>query len=299
MKAIFQNLTDPSLTSHLIKIFEKVVREAIVNHLISNDLLPHNQHRFIQGRSTTSQLMNQTEILTRILESGSEVDTIYLDFAKAFDKVDHFILCNKLKEKRIGGRVGAWLYNFLSNRTLQVSANGALSKPAAVLSGVPQGTVLGPILFIIMISDIDRDLQTSFISLFADDSRVSSLSDFPVCRETFQNELNNTVYPWAQLNKAVFNGDKFEHIHFGKKSRDFPNYLDPNGNPITMKSQVRDLGVIISDDLTWSAHIDKTVASCRKQIAWILRIFSKRDINTMGTLWISLIRPIIDFCSLI
>ena len=211
--------------------------------------------------------------------------------------MDHFILCNKLKDKRIGGLVGAWLHNFLSNRTLQVSANGALSKPAAVLSGVPQGTVLGPILFIIMISDIDSNLQSSFLSLFADDSRISAISDSQECCEIFQNELNNNIYPWAQINKAAFNGDKFEHIHFGKNSREFAKYLDPNGNPITTKSEVRDLGITISDDLTWSSHIDKTIAKCRKQIAWILRIFSKRDIITMRTLWISLIRPIIDYCS--
>ena len=286
-----------SLTSHLIKIFEKIIREAIVKHLIDNDLLPANQHGFIQGRSTTSQLISQTESIIRILESGSEVDTIYLDFAKAFDKVDHFILCNKLREKRIGGLVGAWLHNFLSNRTLQVSANGALSKPAAVLSGVPQGTVLGPILFIIMISDIDVNLQFSFLSLFADDSRISAISDSQECCEIFQDELNNNIYPWAQVNKAAFNGDKFEHIHFGKNSRAFAKYLDPNGNPITTKSEVKDLGITISDDLTWNSHIDKTIAKCRKLIAWILRIFSRRDIKTMRTLWISLIRPIIDYCS--
>ena len=286
-----------SLTSHLIKIFEKIVREAIVKHLLENNLLPPNQHGFIQGRSTTSQLINQTEMLIRFLESGSEIDTIYLDFAKAFDKVDHFILCNKLKEKGIGGRVGAWLHNFLSDRTLQVSANGALSQPSRVTSGVPQGTVLGPILFVIMISDIDANLQSSFISLFADDSRVSAVSDSKEDCEQFQNELDNEVYPWAERNNAVFNGDKFEHIHFGKNSHEFALYLDPDSKPIRTKSQIRDLGVIMSDDLTWSHHIDRVIANCRKQSAWILRTFSRRDINTMKTLWVSLIRPIIDYCS--
>ena len=286
-----------SLTSHLIKIFEKIVREAIVKHLVDNDLLPHNQHGFLQGRSTTSQLINQTETLVRILESGSEIDTIYLDFAKAFDKVDHFILCNKLKEKRIGGRVGAWLHNFLSDRTFQVSANGALSESAPVTSGVPQGTVLGPILFVIMISDIDADLQSSFISLFADDSRVSAITDSKEDCEQFQKELDMRVYPWAERNKAVFNGDKFEHIHFGKNPQDSATYLDPNGNLIRIKPQIRDLGVVIADDLLWSSHVDRIIANCRKQSAWILRTFSKRDIKTMRTLWISLLRPIVDYCS--
>ena len=115
----------------------------------------------------------------------------------------------KIRERRIGGRVGSWLHNFLSNRTLQVSANGALSTAAPVLSGVPQGTVLGPILFLIMISDIDKDLQCSFISLFADDSRVSAPSDTQADSIRFQDELSNVIYPWAQRNKASFNGDKF------------------------------------------------------------------------------------------
>ena len=286
-----------SLTSHLIKIFEKIIRKAIINHLADNDLLPSNQHGFLQGRSTLSQLIGQVETILRALESGNDVDSIYLDFAKAFDKVDHSILCRKLKEKRIGGPVGCWLHNFLTNRTQQVSANGAISVPVPVLSGVPQGTVLGPILFLIMISDLGSDLTDAFISMFADDSRVSSVVNSPQAQINFQQELNSSIYPWAPANKAVFNGDKFEHVHFSTKSTNSPVYLDPSDSPISAKDHIKDLGVTVSSDLSWSAQIDKVIASCRKQSAWILRTFSSRDILTMRTLWISLIRPLIDYCS--
>ena len=286
-----------SLTSHLIKIFEKIIRKAIINHLAANDLLPSNQHGFLQGRSTLSQLISQVETILRALEVGNDVDSIYLDFAKAFDKVDHSILCRKLKEKRIGGPVGIWLHNFLTNRTQQVSANGAISSPVPVLSGVPQGTVLGPILFLIMISDLGSDLTDAFISMFADDSRVSSVANSPQDQTNFQRELNSFIYPWAPTNKAVFNGDKFEHIHFSPESTVSPVYLDPSGSPISEKDHIKDLGVVISNDLSWSAQIDKVIANCRKQSAWILRTFSSRDVLTMRTLWISLIRPIIDYCS--
>ena len=156
------------------------MRKAIISHLENNNLLPTYQYGFLKGHSTLSQLLSQTEKIIRVLENGNDLDSIYLDFSKAFDKVDHSILCAKLKSLGIGGKVGAWLHTFLTKRTQQVSANGALSNPSPVLSGVPQGTVLGPILFIIMISDIDKNLERSFASLFADDSQLSAIIVTPV-----------------------------------------------------------------------------------------------------------------------
>ena len=259
--------------------------------------LPINQHGFLQGRSTLSHLLAHVETVIRALESGKDFDCIYLDFAKAFDKVDHTILCAKLRKLRIGGKVGAWLHSFLSHRTQQVSANGAISSPVPVTSGVPQGTVLGPILFIIMISDMDKDLIKAFASLFADDTRASSATSSEEDALNLQRELDSTIYPWAQSNKATFNGDKFEHIHFGQNLKNIPVFFDPHQQPITNKTQLRDLGVLISNDLSWLPHINKVISDCRKQCAWILRTFTKRDPQTMRTLWISLIRPIIDYCS--
>ncbi|MEL7079430.1 MAG: reverse transcriptase family protein [Cyanobacteria bacterium J06582_2] len=286
-----------SLTSHIIKIMEKILRKAIIQHLTDNNLLPNNQHGFIKGRSTLSQLLGQTETILRTIEEGNDLDSIYLDFSKAFDKVDHNILCTKLKKLGIGGKIGTWLHTFLTKRTQQVSANGVLSEPTPVLSGVPQGTVLGPILFIIKISDFDHGLVKSSISLYADDSRASSIVSSEYDKNNFQTELNDIIYPWAPANKAVFNGDKFEHIHFGKKITPTPTYYDPQGNPIETKNLIKDLGILISNDLSWSPHIDKIISECRKQTAWILRTFTKRDILTMRSLWISLVRPIIDYCS--
>ena len=286
-----------SLTSHIIKIFEKVMRKAIIKHLTDNQLLPSNQHGFLSGRSTLSQLLSQTETIIRALESRNDLDSVYLDFSKAFDKVDHSILCSKIKALGIGGKVGSWLHAFLTNRTQQVSANGSLSNTSPVLSGVPQGTVLGPILFIIMIADIDKNLVAAFASLFADDSRISAIIESLADSENFQGELKNIIYPWASSNKAKFNGDKFEHIHFGKNSATIPTYKDPEDRPIATKNCIKDLGVLISNDLCWDAHINKLISDCRRQMAWILRTFSKRDVSTMRSLWISLIRPIIDYCS--
>ena len=144
---------------------------------------------------------------------------------------------------------------------------------------------------------MDKDLIEAITYLFADDTRACSTISSEDDAHSFQLELDNTIYPWAQSNKAVFNGDKFEHIHFGSNLEKIPVYLDPLQQPITTKTQLKDLGVLISHDLSWLPQINKVISNCRKQTAWILRTFSKRDIQTMCTLWTSLVRPIIDYCS--
>ena len=116
-----------SLTSHIIKVFERVIRTALVEYLSDNDLLPRDQHAYIKGRSTLSQLLNHIEDSIRNWEEGKATDTIYLDFAKAFDKVDHDILCHELKALGVSGKLGIWIREFLVGRSHQISAKGLLS----------------------------------------------------------------------------------------------------------------------------------------------------------------------------
>ena len=171
-KAKPDNYRPISLTSHIIKIFGRVVRKKIVNHLQANQILCKNQHGFQKGRSCLTQLLAHIDIILKNFLEGNDTDSIYLDFSKAFDKVDHKILLKKLYSCGIQGKLLDWLRSYLSNRNQTVVVNGNSSYTAEVKSGVPQGTVLGPILFLIYINDLNKCIKHSLVSHFADDTRI-------------------------------------------------------------------------------------------------------------------------------
>ena len=136
------NYRPVSLTSHIMKVFERVMKIPIIKHLESQELIRPNQHGFVSGRSTQSQLLQNYSDVYDALEEGVRIDTIYLDFAKAFDKVDHNILLKKVIDHKIKGKVGLWIKNFLQDRKYRVVANGVMSEEQEVISGGPQGTAL-------------------------------------------------------------------------------------------------------------------------------------------------------------
>ena len=155
-----------------------------------------------------SALLNVFDDSMHLMSGGNSVDMVYLDFAKAFDKVDHRVLLHNIKTLGITGRLGVWLYHFLTDITHFVRLQGGVSLDSPVLSGVPQGTVLGALLFIILMGDINRGISSSSIVSFSDDTRlyhgISSVDDCTI----LQNDLNS-VYDWASCNSMSFNAQKF------------------------------------------------------------------------------------------
>ena len=293
-----KNYRPVALTSHLIKVFEKVIRRKIVMFMETYQLFNPSQHGFRAGRSCLSQLLSHYDRILELLEEGVNVDVIYLDFAKAFDKVDFGVTLTKLNEMGIRGKIGQWIYSFLTNRSQTVLVNQARSTQAEVKSGVPQGSVLGPLLFLVLIGDIDKDIAAAFLSSFADDTRVGSGINCVQDTVELQADLTS-VYEWTSENNMELHGDKFELLRYGDNAeiKSETQYTSNTGLVIKEEDQVRDLGVTMHSSGSFSPQIQKLVAEGRKQCGWILRTFNTRDTLPMLTLWKSLVMSRLEYCS--
>ena len=290
-----------ALTSHIIKVFERVVRRELVQYLEDNSLMSPGQHGFRALRSTLTQLLQHYDaILEDLSEGGTAVDSVYLDFSKAFDRVDHGVLFHKLRDLGIHGKLGVWIAAFLQDRYQLVAVEGQKSDLSYVRSGVPQGTVLGPVLFLILIRDIaDNTTDGTRVSSFADDTRGTRAIHTQVDLSTLQHDLH-IMYLWAEENNMTFNGEKFEVVRFWPNAstiKDNHCYTCPEGKPIEEKKCVKDLGVQLSTDLTFSHHIHTTIKACGALIGWVLRSFRTRSRLVMLTLWKSMIQSRLDYCS--
>ena len=288
-----------SLTSHIMKVFERVIKSNLMEHLVQQKLINPGQHGFVPGRSTQTQLLQHYCDVYEALAEGVRIDTIYLDFAKAFDKVDHGILLQKIGKHKIKGKVGMWIQEFLNDRKYKVVANGEMSEIQEVLSGVPQGTVLAAVLFIMMIADIDENIKSSIVLCFADDTRASLKIKSDEDKHALQADLE-CIYKWANENAMKFNENKFEPMSHGVTAGvEVQSYKTPSENNIKPSSRVKDLGVVTSDDLLFREHIDSIVTSSKIMQGMLLRTFATRQEVPMMTMYNTFIRNKMEYCSLV
>ncbi|KAL5258287.1 hypothetical protein ACHWQZ_G008952 [Mnemiopsis leidyi] len=306
------NKTDPanyrpiSLTSHIIKIFERIVRKNIVAYLEKNNMFSPKQHGFRKGRSCLTQLLQHMDYLLENFLDNSETDVIYLDYAKAFDKVDHSILLEKIKAYGISGKLFEWIKQFLCGRTQTVVVDGKKSIFLPVISGVPQGTVLGPILFLLYVNDMDKDIKHSKINSFADDTRISKrISTMDDC-SLLQEDLEY-VMEWSKDNNMMLHEEKFELLSYRTPASKATaealpfmgavnSYTTSSGTTLDRSTIVRDLGVNMSEDLSWSPHINMMVDQARQIASWVLGVFKERSKPLMVQLFKSLVRSRVEYC---
>ena len=296
-KALPENYRPVSLTSHLIKLFERILRRKMIHHIEANNLLSNNQHAFRRGRSCLSQLLQHIEYVLEILEKKCNIDVIYLDFSKAFDKVDHKILMKKVKQFGIEGKIYTWLENFLTNRYQQVIVDGILSSKERVISGVPQGTVLGPLLFLIYINDLEPELKNSILRIFADDSKIVKPIRNQVDHDELQDDLL-TAMKWADSNNMELNRKKFQLMQYGK-DQDLKISYNTGLDILESEMDIKDLGVYLSADLTTEKQITEAVKTGRKFLGWILRSFKTRSPEVILFLYKSYVLPRLEYASLL
>ena len=232
--------------------------------------------------------------------------TPYILLLQAFDKVVHHILINKLHSYGIRGKLLSWIKEYLSDRVQTVVINGAHSYPAKVISGVPQGTVLGPILFLVYINDLHQCIHHSLISHFADDTRILKAISTSEDVSLLQQDLNETI-SWSNRNHMILHEDKFELMcHTTSKcnlsqqlpfSNQYFEYTTPNGVNIQHSDIIKDLGIRITPNLSWSPQINTLADSARRLISWVLSVFQDRSEETMMCLYRSLIRSRLEYCS--
>lgn len=289
-----------SLTSQIVKLLERIIRIYLIQYLEVNNAFPNSQHGFRPGRSTVSQLVEQYDNILNALVNKHNMDIIMLDYAKAFDTINHSILLQKLKNLGISGLVGKWIGNFLLNRNQQVGINGFQSSPSNVISGVPQGTILGPVLFLIYIADIADNITHSTVSSYADDSKVSKEIKSEVDGKELQEDTN-LLYRWSDNNLMEFNTTKFEVLRIGPNNDLKKNikYTNPEGDEIPETDLTKDLGVYFNNSGDFSDHIKLKVSKAKQIAGYIMRTFLSRKPEIMITLLKSLVLPIIDYSSII
>ena len=293
-----------SLTSHVIKTFERVMRDIIVDFLERNVIIWANQHGFRKGRSCLTQLLHHVDDILNNFTLNQDTDSIYLDFAKAFDKVDHNLLLKKLQRYGFQGRLLNWIEAFLTGRQQRVVVNGKLSFLAWVLSGVPQGTVLGPILFLIFINDMNSCILHSILRSFADDTRIMRAIKTTEDSALLQEDLNRVI-KWASDNNMLLHQDKFEVLNHstGKnallKQLPFTSELycyQTTEGTLYPQDSVKDLGVLITTDLCWTPHIRSIAKKATSMSAWVFSVFQNRSVEAMLTLYKTMVRSHLEYC---
>ena len=285
------NYRPVSLTSIVCKTLEKLVRKSIIEHLNNNNLLSDRQYGFRSHRSCALQLLNVMERWTEYVEQHQSWDTVYLDLAKAFDKVSHQRLLRKVASYGIRGEVLSWITDFLSDCRQCVSIKGSSSSWMPVDSGVPHGSVLGPVLFILYVNDIP-DIVKSSVWTFADDTKLFMSTD--QC-DTLQDDLK-TLMVWAELWELTFNVLKCKIIHYGLNNPEHDYTM--NNQKLQSVEEECDLGVTFSKDLKFSQHIAKKINKANSTLALIKGTFQYLDKHSFLRLYTALVRPHLEFTNI-
>jgi hypothetical protein len=283
-----------SLTSIICKVLERIIRSQLLDFVSRNSIIPQCQHGFLPKRSTVTNLIECLDDWTSNFDRNCSTDVIYLDYSKCFDKVCHNKLLFKLSKYGISGQAHKWIESFLMNREQHVKVNNAVSPPATVISGVPQGTVLGPLLFLCYSADLPNVVKHSKLSIYADDTKLySAIHNMDDCLN-LQEDLD-MISNWANLWQMELNPEKTKLLTIGNCK--FKNNYVLNGNVIERVQFMNDVGVIVQSDLKFTKHCANVVKKAYFVIRNIFTAMKHHSYDFYRKMYICYVRPILEYGS--
>ena len=294
-KSSAANYRPISLTCILCKALEHIIASQVVKHLNSHDLLYDLQHGFREKRSCETQLTMLVEDLARNLSKGKQTDLVLLDFSKAFDKVNHSKLLWKLHQYGIRGHALAWIRAFLGNRSQTVVLEGEESGSVPVTSGVPQGSVLGPILFLVYINDLPDELSSQ-VRLFADDTAVYLTIGGAEDGKVLQTDLDR-LSVWEDRWDMEFNPSKCQVVRVTSSRTLFDIAYTLHGQVLEVVTSAKYLGVDISNGLSWNPHIDRITGNANRTLNFIQRNIKTKNQKVRETAYNTLVRPQLEYAA--
>lgn len=296
-KKLASNYRPVSITSIVCRILEKIIRNYMVEYLTNESLISIFQFGFIKGRSTSLQLLNILNDWTNSMEKKYYTDCIYLDYQKAFDTVPHRRLIDKLKSYNFDIKIINWIEFYLSDRIQYVEINGIKSEYLTVSSGIPQGSVIGPLLFLLYINDLP-DTISSTIYMYADDTKVYREIKSSDDNKLLQNDLN-IMCKWSDTWLLKFHPNKCNSIAIGNNEVNHKYMLNNDTHTIEQVTEIKDIGVIIDSELTFKQHIYKKIDTANSILGIIRRSYKYIDINTFLPLYKGLVRSHFDYAATI
>ena len=284
-----------SLTPICSKIMEHIIYHSIMNHLNLNNILIDNQHGFRANHSCTTQLIAFIEDVSHALDHQKQVDIILLDFSKAFDTVPHQRLLSKLKHYGITNEIYNWIKTWLTQRIQRVVLDGEVSDQASVLSGVPQGTVLGPLMFLLYINDISKHINSP-LRLFADDCLLYRVISCKDDASLLQEDLDR-LYEWTKIWQLSFNIKKCVLLRCTRSLSPYQCNYTLNKDTLATTDQHRYLGVLLDKRLSWSPHISSIASKASQTLNFLKRNLSKCSTAIKASAYLTMIRPIMEYAS--